>query len=303
MERSVEAAAWFGVRMGLLVGSLLVAVLALGVGQPAAAQSGGGIGALVGFVNGAPDEEPVDVYVDGKLVVESLAYGEVTEGFDLPAGSAKVVMSPAGEGIDDAILEKTTRWDAGAAYVVAAISQPDEAEELILRTWRLDQGDVADDSGLVQLLHISPDTPSVDVAVEDGDVLLADTGFGDLSASVEVQSGDYTLEMQPAGTGEAVQTVEDVAVEEDRVCTVIGLGFLADDGQLDIVTFYAPLSSAQLASTGTGPATSEGAGRLGPALLVAALVAAGASQRRGGAARSAAALPALIQGARRRWRA
>jgi hypothetical protein len=231
---------------------VLALLLAGGAVQPVAAQSDGGIGALVGFVNGWPDEGPVDVYVDGKLVVESLVYGEVTEGFELSAGSAKVAVSPAGEGLDAAVLEKTTRWDAGAAYIVAAISQPDEAEEAILRTWRLDQGDVAADSGLVQLLHISPDTPSVDVAVADGDVLLADTGFGDLSASVEVQSGDYTLEMQPAGSGEAVQTVEDVPVEADRVCTVIGLGFLADDGQLDIVTFYAPLSSAQLASTGTG---------------------------------------------------
>ena len=287
MSTQTDARAWFSFRgraFAVLVG-LLAALVVGGVAQPVAAtaQSGGGVGALVGFVNGAPDEEPVDVYVDGELVVESLAYGQVTEGFDLPSGSAKVIMSRAGEGITESILEKTTRWDAGAAYVVAAISQPeaeDDDEQLILRTWRLDQGNVDDGSGLVQLLHISPDTPSVDVAVEDGDVLLADTGFGDLSASVEVQSGDYTLEMQPAGSGETVQTVEDVPVEADRVCTVIGLGFLSDDGQLDVVTFYAPLSGSQLASTGTGPASGdEDARLLSPVLLAVALIVAFAAYR------------------------
>jgi len=238
----------------VLVMALLAMALSVGGGQPAAAQSGG-IGAIVGFVNGVPEQEPVDIYVDGELTVEGLAYGEVTEGFDLPAGSARVLVAPQGEGIDAAFLAKTTRWDAGAAYVVAAIAGPvDKPEEMLLRTWRLDQGDAPADSGLVQLLHISPDTPSVDVAVEDGDVLISDTGFGDLSASIAVQSGDYTLEMRPAGQTEAVQTVEGVPVQADRNCTVIGLGFLGDDGQLEVVTFYAPLSSAQLADTGTGPA-------------------------------------------------
>jgi len=283
MKRHWIKTSWFGRRGFALIVGMLVAFVVVGAGQPVAAQSGGGVGALVGFVNGAPDEQPVDVYVDGELIVESLAYGEVTEGYDLPSGSAKVIMSRAGEGITASILEKTTLWDAGAAYVVAAINQPERANDdgqLILRTWRLDQGNVEEGSGLVQLLHISPDTPSVDVAVENGDVLLADTGFGDLSASVEVESGDYTLEMRPAGSTEAVQTVDDVPVQADKVCTVIGLGFIGDDGQLDVVTFYAPLSSSQLASTGTGPTTGDDDARLlSPVLLAAALVAAFAAYR------------------------
>ena len=283
MERHRIKTSWFGRRgLALFVG-MLVAFAVAGAGQPVAAQQSGGVGALVGFVNGAPDEEPVDIYVDGELIVESLAYGDVTEGYDLPSGSAKMIMSRAGEGITESILEKTTRWDAGAAYVVAAVNQPERANDdgqLILRTWRLDQGNVEEGSGLVQLLHISPDTPSVDVAVENGDVLLADTGFGDLSASVEVQSGDYTLEMRPAGSEEVVQTVDDVPIQADKVCTVIGLGFIGDDGQLDVVTFYAPLSSSQLASTGTGPATGDDDARLlSPVLLAVALVTAFAAYR------------------------
>jgi len=283
MERHRIKTSWFGRRgLALFVG-MLVAFAVAGAGQPVAAQQSGGVGALVGFVNGAPDEEPVDIYVDGELIVESLAYGDVTEGYDLPSGSAKMIMSRAGEGITEPILEKTTRWDAGAAYVVAAVNQPERANDdgqLILRTWRLDQGNVEEGSGLVQLLHISPDTPSVDVAVENGDVLLADTGFGDLSASVEVQSGDYTLEMRPAGSEEVVQTVDDVPIQADKVCTVIGLGFIGDDGQLDVVTFYAPLSSSQLASTGTGPATGDDDARLlSPVLLAVALVTAFAAYR------------------------
>lgn len=93
----------------------------------------------------------------------------------------------------------------------------------------------AQSRGLLQLAHLSPDTPAVDIYVDavsgPGDaIMLPSVGYGTLSGYREVMPGTYTVSMRRAGdapsTPPVLSTVVDVQPGSAR--TVTGLGAFAD---------------------------------------------------------------------------
>ena len=89
--------------------------------------------------------------------------------------------------------------------------------------------------GWVRLAHLSPDTPSVDVALTafDGSTSmleLADVSYGDVSDYKRVPAGTYVATMTPAG-GDADSTpaiTQAVTVENGRAYTVAAVGLNED---------------------------------------------------------------------------
>lgn len=91
----------------------------------------------------------------------------------------------------------------------------------------------ADDAtgGWVRLAHLSPDTPSVDVALtafDDSSSMLAlsDVAYGDVSDYTRVPAGTYVATMTPAG-GDADSTpaiTQSVTVTDGRAYTVAAVG-------------------------------------------------------------------------------
>lgn len=89
--------------------------------------------------------------------------------------------------------------------------------------------------GWVRLAHLSPDTPSVDVALTAFDdstsmLALADVSYGDLSDYKRVPAGTYVATMTPAG-GDSDSTpaiTQAVTVEQGRAYTVAAVGLNKD---------------------------------------------------------------------------
>lgn len=86
-------------------------------------------------------------------------------------------------------------------------------------------------SGWVRLAHLSPDTPSVNVALTSfGDsrsmLKLSDVGYGDVSNYQKVPAGRYVATMTPAGGGadSTPSITQAVNVEQGRAYTVAAVG-------------------------------------------------------------------------------
>ena len=83
-------------------------------------------------------------------------------------------------------------------------------------------------SARVRASHMSPNAPNVDVYV-DGDVVLEDVPFGDISGYLELDAGTYTVEITPAGDSETTVFDGDVSVEAETDYTVAAIGEVGDD--------------------------------------------------------------------------
>lgn len=92
----------------------------------------------------------------------------------------------------------------------------------------------------VRAAHLSPDAPNVDIYVDDEPVL-EDVAFRDVSEYLELEAGEYEVQVTEAGEEEAVfeQTLE---VEAEDY-TLAALGELADENQpFDLAVFEDDLS-------------------------------------------------------------
>jgi len=88
---------------------------------------------------------------------------------------------------------------------------------------------VADDhSAYVRVAHASPDAPAVDVFV-NGNAVLEDVVFGTISDYLELDPGEYTIEVAPAGQGRGAAVIQTTAsVSAGTFYTVAAVGRLDD---------------------------------------------------------------------------
>jgi hypothetical protein len=82
-------------------------------------------------------------------------------------------------------------------------------------------------SSAVRVAHFSPDAPDVDVLV-DGDQVLADVTYGDISPYLELEPGTYTVTIAAADDPETVAFEGEVEIDE-AFYTVAAIGELEEE--------------------------------------------------------------------------
>jgi len=82
----------------------------------------------------------------------------------------------------------------------------------------------------VRVAHMSPDAPNVDVYVGDGDPVLSNVAFTDVSGYLELEPGTYNVRITAAGDESTVVFDDDVEVDEADY-TIVAAGELAEDGE------------------------------------------------------------------------
>ncbi|WP_256391804.1 DUF4397 domain-containing protein [Natronoarchaeum rubrum] len=184
---------------------------------------GGNVASLKGF-HASPDAPNVDVYVNDVLVLEDVAFGEVSDYLVLLSGEYDVMVVPTGEDTDAAVIDQSVEVPAGAATAVVvgeAAEDGDQPLELLLLEVEL--GDLGEDESRVRAVHASPDAPAVDIVAGD-QVLVSDLEFGN-AESVDVPADSYTLEIRPAGGEDAVAEF-DVELAPNTIYSAYAVGYL-----------------------------------------------------------------------------
>jgi hypothetical protein len=231
----------------LLMVSSFAAPVAAQDATPAPADGMGD--AMVRVIHASPDAPAVDVYVDGAIAIENLAFGEATDWIPLPGGEYQVQVAPTGTSADDAVIDAMLALEGGTYYDVAAVG---EVANIAASVTVVDASPVADGMTRVRVIHASPDAPAVDVAVTDGPVLFSDIAFPDASEYAEVDAGTYDLQVRPTGTEDVALDLPGVALDAGVVYDIFAIGTLAD-GTLSVL----PLATTPEAAVASGEMVGE----------------------------------------------
>lgn len=196
--------------------------------------------ACINVVHASPDAPAVDVYLDGAVALEGLAFGSISGWVAVPAGDHQVQVTPTGEAVDAAVIDATVTLEAGAGYHVAATGLVAEIAPAIY------QADLSATDGMarVRVLHTAPDAPAVDVAVTGGDVLIENIEFPNASEFLLVPAGAYDLEVRPTGTTDVALALPGVELEAGMVYDVFAIGLLADE-TLNVLVVPSPTVPAE----------------------------------------------------------
>ncbi|MBW7465769.1 hypothetical protein ABID22_001847 [Pontibacter aydingkolensis] len=179
--------------------------------------------AQVMVIHASPDAPAVDLYVDdAKVNTSALNYPGNTGYLDVEEGTRNFKVTPAGAGVGSAVINANVPLEEDQAYSVFAINTVSNIEALVLED---DLTEPASNMAHVRFVHLSPDAPAVDIAVQNGPVLFSNIAFKGSTAFTPVTAGTYTLEVRPSGSTTAVLTPL-VQLSSGVIYTIFAKGFL-----------------------------------------------------------------------------
>jgi hypothetical protein len=167
--------------------------------------------ARVMAVHASPDAPAVDLLVDGAVAGTGLAFPNNTAYLNVPAGTINADLPVTGG----------TSYTVFASDVVASIGAVVLTDDLTAP---------ASGKAHVRFVHLSPDAPAVDVAVQGGPVLFANKAFKQYTAFTPVDAGTYNLEVRLAGTSTVALPLNGIALQAGKIYTVFAKGLASGSG-------------------------------------------------------------------------
>ncbi len=195
----------------------LLAIACLAAPVPAAAKQASS--AQFRVLHTVFDAPGIDIYLNGSKAITDLEYKGVTPRTSLDAGTYTVKITRTGE--SDSIFSTELNLEAGKNYTLVVVGKLANVSAKLLEDdlSKLDAGKVR-----VRLMHTSPDTPAIDVALQNGKILVPNLGFAEFSDYLTVDAATITVELRPAGSTTVALTVPNVELVAGTVYTVVVVG-------------------------------------------------------------------------------
>ena len=181
--------------------------------------------ARVMAVHASPDAPAVDLIVDGAVAGTGLAFPNNTTYLEVAAGTRNVKVNVAGT--STTVINASLPVTSGSSYTVFASDVVASISPVVLTD---DLTAPAAGKAHVRFVHLSPDAPAVDVAVQGGPVLFANKAFKESTPFTPVDAGTYNLEVRPAGSATVVLPLNGIVLQPGKIYTVFAKGLLAGSG-------------------------------------------------------------------------
>lgn len=187
--------------------------------------------ARVMVIHASPNAPAVDVRVNGNVAVTNLAFPNNTQYTNVNAGSTNIRVSAAGT--TNNVIDATVDLTANTSYSVFAVNTLNNISASVVTD---NLATPAAGKAHVRFLHLSPDAPAVDIAVQGGAVVFANRAFNDqvnnnsVTNFTPLDAGTYNLEVRPAGQTAVVLPLPNVTLQAGKIYTVFAKGLLAGTG-------------------------------------------------------------------------
>jgi hypothetical protein len=260
------------VRLTRIAGLIAAGALTLAVAAPVGAADN----AMVRVLHGSPDAPAVDVYANGGKIISNLAFGSISDYLAVPGGDYNIRVCVAGsDGTVDANcpIIATLTFDAGKKYTVTASDLVAQIKANVFV-----DGNPVDGKASVRVIHLSADTPAVDVATQDGSAKVVENlSYPDATGYLQLDPGNYDLKVCVAGsdaTNDANCPLDLPALDlaGGTAYTVFAIGSLNGGDGVQGLTAKVGVDGVAAPATDTVPA---GNGSVTPMLFLAAAAAFG----------------------------
>jgi hypothetical protein len=254
------------VRTTRLAGLIAAGALLLTVAGPVSAAGNG----MVRVLHASPDAPNVDVYADGGKILSDVPFGGLSDYLSVPAKTYAIRVCAAGsDGTVDANCPIITDLAvaAGKKYTVAASDLVAQIKANVF----VDGGSPVAGKAKVRVVHLSADTPAVDVLTQDGSATVVDNlSYPDATGYLALDPGSYDLKVC-ANADNTVCPLDPAALDlaGGTAYSVFAIGSLQGGDGVKALTAVVGVDGMAAPATDTVPAGTESTGT-GPALLLLA---------------------------------
>jgi hypothetical protein len=178
----------------------------------------------VRVLHASPDAPAVDVYLDGTKVdaLVNVPFGAISDYLTIPAGSHQVTVFATGT-TSSPVIDATLPFDAGKAYTVAATNALASIEAQVLTDAPAPKASGAQ----LRVVHLSADTPAVDIApdgADPADAIVKNLAYPDATDYLDVPADTYDLEVRAAGTSTVALQLDPITLDAGKAYTVFAIG-------------------------------------------------------------------------------
>ncbi|HEX6913738.1 MAG TPA: DUF4397 domain-containing protein [Chitinophagaceae bacterium] len=184
------------------------------------------------IVNASPNGSNIDASANGTVIVSNLAYPNNSGYKTLASGNANIIVTETGT--TNQILNGTMVLEANTAYTFYVV---DSAHKRKASFTRDDRTPPAAGKAKVRLVHLSPNTPAIDVTINgSSNAAFTNRSFNDIAASgmyhafTEVDAAGLTLQVKLAGTSTVLATLPPLTLVAGKIYTVVIRGFNGGTG-------------------------------------------------------------------------
>ncbi|MEI6100535.1 MAG: DUF4397 domain-containing protein [Eubacteriales bacterium] len=181
------------------------------------------------ILHAVPNAPAVDVYADGKLLAQALAFKKITQYLSVPHGNYTIRIYPAGQKTN-AVLTRRVHIPENAVFTVAATGILPN-----ISLFTIHEHTHAQTSGkaCVRFVHLSPNAPAVDVKLADGKMVFDNVSYKGITNSVCLQEGNYSFKVTPASSETTVLNVPNVTLTANTYHTVYAVGLVGKTPPLE----------------------------------------------------------------------
>ncbi len=256
-------------RTARLTGLVAAGALLLTTAVPAMAADK----AMVRVLHGSPDAPSVDVFVNDAKVdaLSGAAFGDLTDYVAVDAGTYSVKVCATADNTVCPIGPIDLTFDAGKKYTVAASDLLAQIKANVFT-----DGSATAGKASVRVVHLSADTPAVDVLTQDGSAKVVEgLAYPDATGYLKLAPGSYDLKVCAAADNTVCPLDPDALDLKGGVAyTVFAVGALQPgDGAQGITAVVGVDGMVAPATDTVGAATDAPAGV--PAAWLLALAGAG----------------------------
>ncbi|MFJ7745875.1 DUF4397 domain-containing protein [Peribacillus sp. NPDC097295] len=186
--------------------------------------------AKVRVFHAAPKAPAVDVYVNEMRILQNFAYKNKSDYLSLPPGKYQVDIYPTGQ-TTSTLLSRKLDVESEKMYTVVAAGSN---EMLKLLTFE-DNPYVPQGESKIRFVHLSFDTPPVDIAVKDGDVVFSNLSYRKASEYLNLYPMHVDFEVRLAGSKEAALSLP-TDIQADTPLSIYIVGSSQGEPGLEVIT-------------------------------------------------------------------
>lgn len=190
-----------------------------------------GIHSYVRFLHASPNTPNIDILINNKDISTNLSYKDFTEYLPVYPGRYNIKVFPTGNRTK-VLIDTDITIPPGSIFTISVVGKLEDISIYPILDPRMPipMGKVC-----LRFVHLSPETPPVDVRLSNGVLLFSNIGYKQVTNYILLDPSTYEFDIYIAGTNKRILYVPNMSLSSDRFYSIYLVGLLRQEPSLQVL--------------------------------------------------------------------
>ncbi|MFX3623079.1 MAG: DUF4397 domain-containing protein [Ectobacillus sp.] len=184
--------------------------------------------AKIRILHASPNTPAIDVHINSQQILQNMNFKQYSDYITLLQGQyridiyiSKITPNP--------VLSAIIPVMSDNVYTIAISGEVNNPQLISL----IDNTYLPYGQAKIRVVHVSPDTSIIDIAIKDSELLFTQISFKQATDYLQASPGTANLEVCIAGTKESVLSLPNTKIDPNKIYTIFVVGYTHKTPKLD----------------------------------------------------------------------